>query len=94
MEKIIHLASGIRIGVDVGGVVHGFCAGDIITADERHCKWNGKEVVVEGFAGDIQGKPSVIWCRVATEKTCDCAHNPEGLRLVKIAMPPARISAI
>ena len=47
MEKIIHLASGIRIGVDVGGVVHGFCAGDIITADERHCKWNGKEVVVE-----------------------------------------------
>ena len=85
MEKIIHLASGIRIGVEVGGVVHGFCAGDIITADERHCKWKGKKVIVEGFAGGEQGKPAVIWGRVATEEKCDCAHDPEGLFLLRRA---------
>jgi len=87
-EKIIHLASGIKIWVEVGGAVHGFRAGDIITADERHCKWTGKEVIVEGFAGGVQGKPKVIWGRVATEDTCDCAHNPEGLILVSCASDP------
>ena len=80
MEKIIHLASGIRIGVEVGGVVHGFCAGDIITA---------KEVIVEGFAGGEQGKTAVIWGRVATEETCDCAHDSEGLFLLRRAAQSA-----
>ena len=88
-EKTINLASGIKIGVETSGMAHGFSVGDVITADERHHKWNGKEVVVEGFAGGAQGKAKVIWGRIATEEICDCAHDPEGLMLVRRAAVPA-----
>lgn len=91
-QRIVTLGDGMtKISVDGEGEHFGFFPGDIITADERHAKWQGKQVEVIGFTSAQKHK--VIWGQVVGEKTADCAHDPEGLKLLKISMPPVRIYA-
>lgn len=83
-KKEVLLADGMtKIAVDDEGNVFGYSAGDVLIADERHAKWRNKEVRVVGFTEGRTHK--VIWGQVLGEMTADCAHNPEGLTLVRRA---------
>ncbi len=60
VQREVLLADGMtKVVVDGESKAFGFSAGDIITADERHAKWQGKQVKVVGFTAGRKNK--VVW---------------------------------